>query len=863
MPTQLMHSARTLMMVLLVGSTAFAQDYDKLNLGKQFGLGGPSEATVSVSYSPKVVKAGDTVTVNIEIDLPVDSYVYSQTKDFGDKTFGGNTRIQLTSTEGLSAIEKAFRPDRQPKVKFSPDFKHNLETFSDGVTFSKKFKVDAGVTQAKIAGKMNYQVCDKSTCLMKEFDIALNIPIDGAAPTIEDIGAPGEIEDIGAPEMIVEEIKPVDLPDPIETDLPTAPKLSTRQEIQPTRKLRGNEENYPVKFAVSLYPENAQPGDTLTLSIAAEVQGDYHIFALDQDPEMSGLPTEFQDLKFIGLEPVGEFTPDSEPHTEKPLEDIVQRVHYGTVTWSRELKVTDAGKDGYAVRSTIRFQLCNENGCIPPAKAQFAVGNGDLTDTSVSLGAENQDQGLIAFVIICFVGGFAALLTPCVYPMIPITVSFFLKQSEKGTHKPITMASVYCLSIIAGFTVFGVLLAALFGPTSLNDIANYGWLNLALALIFILFAFNLLGMFEIRVPAFMLNWSSQQESRGGLVGVIFMALTYTLISFTCTFGVVGPLLGMAAKGTYLYPILGMAAFSTAFASPFFFLALFPSYLQSLPKSGGWMNRVKVVLGLLELGIAFKFLSVMDLAWSPEPFFFDYSLVMASWMVILLVCGLYLLGSFKLPHDTPMESVSVVQFAFALTFLGFGTYIGMGVFGTQKPTGIVWEQIEAFAPPVFNASEQEGLGPVLEHDGLEYALDFDRALKYAKQTDLPLFLDFTGVNCVNCRKMENSVLSRAENHKLLEKFVRVQLYVDTDTIPGISSREESIRIRERNLELQSEWFGDVSLPAYAVVSADGQDVVKSLSGYQPGHGVFTNFLQAGMDQWKDRQIATGTKTTMSR
>lgn len=871
MPMQLMHSIRVFSLVLLVGTTTFAQKIDSLDLGKKFGLGNePTEPKVSVSYSPEKVTAGETVTVSIEIELPKDSYVYSQSK-----SFGGRTKIELFKTDGLKSSQEGFIPDRKPKVEFSPDFGHDLEKFIGGVSFSKNFKVDNGVQQASISGTMKYQVCDKSTCTMKEFDIALTIPISGSTPAIEEIGAAPELEDIAAPEMVVDDIQSpiidaaesIDLPDPIDTGEEPILKLASRQEIQPTRKLRGKEENYPVKFVVSLTPENAQPGDTVTLSISAEVEGEYHIFALDQDPDMSGLPTEIQDLSFSGLEPTSEFKSDSAPKIEEPLEDIVQRVHYGTVTWTRELKVADDAKNGYAVRGTIRFQLCNENGCIPPAKTEFAVGNGDPSSSaaiSEEIDANPQNSGLLPFLLTAFLAGLAALATPCVFPMIPITVSFFLKQSEQGGHKPVTMASIYCLAIIGGFTILGLIMAVFFGATSLNRFANNPWVNLFLAGIFIVFAFNLLGMFEIRAPSWMLSWSSQQEGRGGIIGLLFMALTYTLVSFTCTFAFVGGLLVLASKGSYLWPILGMAAFSTAFSLPFFFLALFPSYLKSLPKSGGWMNTVKVTLGLLELGVAFKFLSVMDLSWNSEPFFFDYGLVMSSWMVILLTCGFYLLGMFRLPHDTPTDTVSVMRFAFALTFLGFGTYIGVGVFGAQKPTGIVWEQIEAFAPPVFESvGESNDLGPVLEHDGLEYALDFDKAKAYAKENNLPLFLDFTGVNCVNCRKMENSVMSRAENHRLLENFVRVQLYTDTDTIPGISDLEESKRIRERNIQLQQEWFGDVTLPAYAVVSTDGEIVLKRLLGYQPGQGVFTDFLQAGIEQWKDRQIAVGTKTSMRR
>lgn len=862
--------------LLFAGSPLAAQDFDSLDLNPKFGLGGgASNPEVVVSYSPKKITAGETVTVNITLELPEDSYTYSQ-----NPAFGGNTKIKLSKVEGLKPVGKGFTPDREPKASFDPDLMMRVEKFHADVTFSQKFVVGEDVTQAVIVGEMKSQVCDANTCKTPRFPIKLEIPVEAVAtlampddvtdvPEVEDFGSP-EMKgvDLVSPEALATDLAPppIDLPEPIQ-ETKTEEVRSSRQEIQPTRMIGGEQKPYPVKFTVELLPENAKAGDTVLLSITAEVDGEYHIFATTQDPQMAGLPTKFNDLRWAGLEPTGDhFVASSKPETEKPLDDIIQKVHYGSVTWTREFKVSAEEGSDYSIQGTISFQLCNERGCIPPGKTEFALGN-ELSNSFIAEEIGNDDPadaGLLPFLLTAFLAGLAALATPCVFPMIPITVSFFLKQSEKGGHKPVTMASIYCLAIISGFTILGLIMAVFFGATSLNRFANNAWVNLVLAAIFIAFAFNLLGMFEIRVPSWLLSWSSQQEGKGGIIGLLFMALTYTLVSFTCTFAFVGGLLVLASKGSYLWPILGMAAFSTAFSLPFFFLALFPSMLKKLPQSGGWMNTVKVTLGLLELGVAFKFLSVMDLAWNSEPFFFDYGLVMSSWMVILLTCGFYLLGTFRLPHDTPVDTVSVTRFAFALTFLGFGTYIGVGVFGAQKPTGIVWEQIEAFAPPVFETvGESNDLGPIVEHDGLEYALDFDKAAAYAAENNLPMFLDFTGVNCVNCRKMENSVLSRAENHRLLEGFVRVQLYTDTDTIPGISSREEGKRIRERNIALQQEWFGDVTLPAYAVVSTDGQLVLTRLLGYQPGQGVFTQFLETGLQQWKRQQLASDAKDQTRR
>ncbi|MEO1996467.1 MAG: cytochrome c biogenesis protein CcdA, partial [Planctomycetaceae bacterium] len=424
------------------------------------------------------------------------------------------------------------------------------------------------------------------------------------------------------------------------------------------------------------------------------------------------------------------------------------------------------------------------------------------------------DQGLLPFLLTAVLAGFAALLTPCVFPMIPITVSFFLKQSETTHHRPVRMASIYCLGIIGSFTVIGLMMAAIFGATSINNLANNPWLNVFIAGVLVFFGMNLLGMFEIRVPSFLLSWSAGKQDRGGVLGVLFMALTFTMVSFTCTFAFLGLLLALAAKGQYYWPILGTTAFSAAFALPFFFLALFPSVLKKLPQSGGWMNTVKVTMGMVEIGAAFKFLSVSDLAWNPMPVMFDYAFVMSSWIIIAGCTGLYLLDMFRLPHDTKSDSISAIRLGFAIAFLVFGAYLSVGLFGNEKPRGFVWDQIESFAPPNLEGGQEADLGYVIVHDGLQYSLEFEKAAQFAAEQNMPMFLDFTGVNCVNCRLMEKR-MEQPHNRKRLERFVRVQLY--TDNVPHIQDKALVQQLLESNRKLQEDWFGDVTLPSYAVIA----------------------------------------------
>jgi thiol:disulfide interchange protein DsbD len=339
-----------------------------------------------------------------------------------------------------------------------------------------------------------------------------------------------------------------------------------------------------------------------------------------------------------------------------------------------------------------------------------------------------------------------------------------------------------------------------------------------------------------------------------------MALTFTLVSFTCTFAFAGGLLVLAAKGEYFWPILGMLAFSAAFSLPFFFLALFPSLLQKLPQSGGWMNRVKVTMGIIEVAAALKFLNIADQMWNPVPLIFDYPVVMSAWVVLALATGLYLLGAFRLPHDSPTEGLSVPRLTFVVAFFGLGGYLAVGLFAPEK----MGDLFAAFAPPQFVGGKGD-VGPYLEHDGLKYALSFDHARQFAQRKNQPMFLEFTGVNCVNCRLMERR-MKQPRNRRELKKFVLVQLY--TDSVPHIQDRQLAGKLKESNLRLQEDWFGDVTLPAYAVVTPDGKTVLATFKGLERRNGEFARFLADGHAKWmqlasRDRKTAESSPVTSIR
>ncbi len=865
--------SRYLVCWCLLGLIGFGQPSEtQAQLGNSL-LGDRSSATDSAAAEsglkpklemrlvPETAAVGEKVTAEITIRVGKEAYVYSQ-----NPNIGAESKIEIQQVVGLEPLDNRFTPDRKPKVEVEPLFDNaKLEKFYGGVTWRKQYRVTD--QNASLTGKLIFQVCDESTC--NPFSEPIQLTLGKQAPPAS---GPPKTPSL---RMVLEG---TDAPDQADARTESAEDGNTLAEelVVPRREFGSTRE--PVEFKIRLLEtakDRTGERDVL-LSITAHVEGKWHIYALDQDPKMFALPTVIQIDATPGLKPLDDFRPDQAAEEYRPEEDVIQLVHNDTVTWQQRYRLNPEQFEG-TLRGSVRYQLCDDKNCLPPHTAKFELAvnesaervatevsapivqdsaatdqaSGKATATSGSGPIEEQvaphERGLIAFLITGVIFGYLALLTPCVFPMIPITISFFLKQAEKEHHNPVGMATLYCLGIIATFTLIGVFVAAVFGTAGMTTFANNVVFNLFLAGVLIFFGFNMLGLFEIQVPSWLLSWSSAREGTGGVIGVLFMAFTFTLVSFTCTFAFVGFLLPMASRGEYYWPILGMLAFSTAFASPFFFLALFPSYLKKLPKSGGWMNNVKVTCGLVELAAAFKFLSVADIALFSEPFLFDYSLVMTSWLIIGIVTGLYLLGVFRLPHDTPTDHIGVIRLAFAMTFLGFSTYIAAGIFAPQKPEGLLWQQIVSFAPPTYSAREDVDLGPTLSHDNLDYALDVEQAIAYAQARNQPMFFDFTGTNCINCRFMEFNVFPRTDNRALLSEFVRVQLY--TDVIPAMHDSVRSDELLRRNRSLQAEWFNDATLPAYAIVTPDGQTILGSYKGNERVQGQFTRFLQTGLEEWQ--------------
>jgi thiol:disulfide interchange protein len=426
--------------------------------------------------------------------------------------------------------------------------------------------------------------------------------------------------------------------------------------------------------------------------------------------------------------------------------------------------------------------------------------------------------------------GALSLLTPCVFPMIPITVSYFTNHAAADRRRAVKNALVYGIGIILTFTALGMILALAVGAGGVNLFAANPWVNLLITAIFLGFAMNLFGAYQIQVPSRVLTKLDKATNRAGgseVIGTLLMGFTFTLTSFTCTAPFVGTLLVMAAQGRWQWPLMGMLAFSFVFALPFFFLAWMPQYLARLPKSGGWLNSVKVVMGFLEVAAAMKFLSNADLVWRWN--IFTREVCLAVWVAIGVLTTLYLLGQFKLTHDSPVERLGALRLTWTMLCLAMTFYLLTGLSGRQLG------EIESFLPPeTAKGSQMNGTS----HDAtgeLSWLLnDYEGALAKAKQEQKRVFIDFTGYTCTNCRWMEANMLSRPEVQKGLERFVRVRLYTD-----GAG------KIFEDQQKMQQKMFGTVALPYYAVVDANGNSRA-TFPGLTRNAADFISFLVKGSE-----------------
>ncbi|HCS20464.1 MAG TPA: disulfide bond formation protein DsbD [Bacteroidetes bacterium] len=436
------------------------------------------------------------------------------------------------------------------------------------------------------------------------------------------------------------------------------------------------------------------------------------------------------------------------------------------------------------------------------------------------------------FALVAFIGGLAGLLTPCVFPMIPMTVTFFLKNA-KDKKKGMFQGMFYGFSIIAIYTLIGTIFTVIFGATGANEFSTNAGVNIAFFLIFVIFAISFFGAFEITLPSAFVNKIDRQSDKGGLIGVFFMAFTLVLVSFSCTGPIVGTILVEASQGGVIRPIVGMIGFSLAFALPFTLFAIFPQWLNSLPKSGGWLNSVKVVLGFVELALGLKFLSVADQVYHWG--LLDREIYIGIWIVLSILCGLYLLGKIKFAHDSELKFLGVPRLFFAITTFAFVFYLIPGLFGAALPG------LAGYLPPttshgfnlpaLINGTKKGNICEEPKYSdflhlphGIKGYFDYKQAIACARTLEKPLFIDFTGHGCVNCRKMEDRVWANPEILKMLqEDFVVVALYVDdrteADSADWVLSKHDGKlkkTIGRINADLQICKFNHIAQPYYVLL-----------------------------------------------
>lgn len=646
-----------------------------------------------------------------------------------------------------------------------------------------------------------------------------------------------------------------------------------------------------------------------TLVIKAKPNPGYHIYSVAHDPakaDFTGSPSIIEVEPSKNFKLVGKLTESKKPHVT--VDDLgTSLVHEGIVEFKQKIEIlTDK-----PFKEDFRFsgQVCNESGCLfinydfkldfkDYKIAAIETNPGSTTDNVEIAVVANNDKDTIkpsddkktatadkkhnkkqaeaasssSWVTFFkgFGGGLIALLTPCVFPMIPMTVTFFTKQSG-SRKKGVLNALLYGVSIILIYVTIGLVITALMGPAGLNDLSTNVWMNLIFFFIFIFFACSFLGAFEIRMPSSWVNKADGKADKGGLIGIFFMAFTLSLVSFSCTGPIIGTLLVESSQsGSLLGPAIGMSGFAAALAIPFTLFAIFPGWLNSLPQSGGWLNSVKVVLGLLELALALKFLSGIDLAYHWD--ILTREIFIAVWIVIFFIIGFYLLGKLRFAHDSPVERLSVTRFMFALVSLVFAVYLLPGMWGAPL------KLIDGVAPPRTHSEDNfrfvkgEGGGgqtAVADPFFLEFRKDMhevdggilvfhdlDKAQAYAKKVNKPLLLDFTGYNCPNCRRTESTVWTNEAISPLLKNEVVIaSLYVDDKTKLPKSEWKYSEALMSEIRTVGNKWgdyqvrkYNQLSQPLYVLTDPEGNDLTDPI-GYEPNIEIYRAFLEKGIKKYK--------------
>ena len=650
----------------------------------------------------------------------------------------------------------------------------------------------------------------------------------------------------------------------------------------------------PVKFSAQLKTNGTADGEIV---FSGKIADGWHVYSTDLG-EDGPIQATFHVDKKDGVELVGKLTPKGREISQMdPMFEMKLRYFEHSVQFVQKVKFT---KPKYSIKCYLEFGACNDQMCMPPTQVNFsksgtapaidqkaaaeemadekaaetaasetaltpdsAAADTAAAEAPATLSKQESDalwtpvikelekydtpvsNSLLYIFLAGIVGGFLALFTPCVWPIIPMTVSFFLKRN-KDRRKAIREATTYGISIVVIYVALGLIVSLLFGASALNALSTNAVFNIFFSLLLVVFAASFFGAFEITLPS---SWSNRidrkSESTSGMLSIFLMAFTLSLVSFSCTGPIIGFLLvAVSTEGNIIAPTVGMFGFALALAVPFALFAMFPTLLKSAPKSGGWMNVIKVVLGFIELAFALKFLSVADLAYGWH--ILDRETFLALWIAIFSLLGLYLLGMFNFPHDDEGRRTNVPQFFLALASLAFAFYMIPGLWGAPL------KAVSAFAPPMntqdFNLYKNE------VHPRFK---DFEAGMAAARLEGKPVMIDFTGFGCVNCRKMEAAVWTDAKVADILNnKYVLISLYVDDKTpLPQQMEVTENDGTKRTLRTVGDKWsylqrykFGSNTQPFYVLVDDNGKPLTGSRS-YDEDINEYVEFLQKGLDNFK--------------
>ena len=629
----------------------------------------------------------------------------------------------------------------------------------------------------------------------------------------------------------------------------------------------------PVTWGSSVEMNDERNG---RLIFKASIDEGWHLYGIDL-PDGGPNPTTFTFDKVEGMTLNGDITPSRKPH-----EQVDMVFHLKLNWWEDKVDfyqdfTLNEPNGAYLVEASVRFQGCNDGSCIPPSTETFDFKGGNVvsqntpseealqTDDKTSNAPSAQETAAnkwwnpVEFTdgasdntasiaesswwyifLWGFIGGLVALLTPCVWPMIPLTVSFFLKKSN-SRRRSIADAFTYGCAIVVIYLVLGLAITLIFGASKLNDLATNAVFNLLFFLLLVVFAISFFGAFDIKLPS---KWSNSVDSKAerttGMLSIFFMAFTLVLVSFSCTGPIIGTLLVEAASvGDITGPAIGMGAFALALAIPFTLFAIFPSWLKEMPRSGGWLNSVKVVLGFLELALSLKFLSVADLAYGWG--ILDREVFVSLWVIIFALLGMYLLGKLRFSHDAPLDHVPVGRFFLSLISLAFAVYLIPGLWGAPL------KSVSAFVPPLYTQDFN-----LYEGGNFKVFHDFDEGMAYANENNRPVLVDFSGYGCVNCRKMEGAVFDTQEVSSIIkENFVLITLMVDDKT-----SLEKPIEVNENGKAVMLKTIGDKwsylqrskfaanSQPYYVMLDNEGKPLASPYY-YDENVAKFVEWLNSGL------------------